>query len=166
MHMLRAPHHKDYSDIIKKIDHLINALRAEEQRYNTVAETVNHRQLRDSIRNLAQKNDYYASELQSQLYMIGAEVSSGNISEPWKISPVSESGDDPVNPAWHDIIQHCCDSEKDIIGVYKSMLNESLPEELRRVLHYQLDGILSGFLQMKLVHNTLDPSWNTSDSFE
>ncbi|MCO5236480.1 MAG: hypothetical protein M9933_09445 [Chitinophagaceae bacterium] len=156
--MLRAPHHKDYSGTIKKIEYLIDALHAEEQRYNTDAETINHTQLRDSIRNLAQKNDHYAGELQSQLYMIGAEMSAGTENEPWKIPPPASATDDPVNPAWDEILQHCCGSEKNIITVYKSILKEPLPGELRRVLDYQLDGILSGFLQMKLVRDTLDPS--------
>ncbi len=159
--MLKAPHLRDYSDIIKKVRCLIDALRTEEQRYNTAAEAVSDRQLRDSIRYLAQQNDHYARELQSQLYIIGAQVSSDimDADEPGKMQPpVPQAEDYPVNPAWNDIIRHCCDSEKDIIITYRNILNGSLPEELRSVLHYQLEGILSGFLQMKLVRNILDPS--------
>ncbi|MBX3240865.1 MAG: hypothetical protein KIT80_15275 [Chitinophagaceae bacterium] len=159
--MLRAPHLRDYSDIIKKTHYLIYSLRVEVQRYNMAAEAVNHRQLRDSIRYLAQQNDHYANELQSQLYMIGAQVNSDtmNADDPGKIQyPVAETGNHPLNPAWDDIIRRCCDSEKDIITAYRNILNGSLPEELRSVLHYQLEGMLSGFLQIKLVRNTLDPT--------
>lgn len=165
--MLRAPYHRDHSGIIKKIKYLIAALHAEEQRYNTDAEIINHRQLRDSIRNLAQKNDHYASELQSQLYMIGAEINACAGEEQRQLLfSVPVPGDRPVHYARYDIIQYCCDSEKDIIAVYRNMLNESLPKELRRVLHYQLDGILFGFLQMKLLRHTLNPSGDIADGFD
>lgn len=159
--MLKAPHLSDYSDVIKKVRRLINALCTEEQRYNTAAEAVNDRQLRDSIRYLAQQNDHYACELQSQLYIIGAQVGSDimDADEPGKMQlPVPRPDDYPTNPAWDDIIQACCNSEKDLIINYRNILSGALPDDLRNVLHYQLEGIIYGFLQMELVRNILDPS--------
>lgn len=163
--MLRAPHLGDYSDIIRKVRYLIDALHAEEQRHNVAADTVDHNQLRDSIRALAQQNGHYAKELQSQLYIIGAQVESDvmDADAPGKIQPpVRDTTDHVADPDREEIIRRCCDSEKDIIDTYRDILEGSLSGELRNVLRYQLDGMFSGFSQLELLRSTLNLSQDNS----
>ncbi|MCC6287416.1 MAG: DUF2383 domain-containing protein [Chitinophagaceae bacterium] len=155
--MLKTPRRTNYPGIISKISELIYTLQREKQKYDTAVAFINHRQLRDTIHYLAQENNHYACELQSQLYMMGAPVNEASVK-------VLEMANEQILPADTGIdiqnrevmIHQCCDSEKKMIAAYRSILNEPmLPEDIRRVLRYQLNGVLYAFLQLKLVCSTL-----------
>ncbi len=158
--MRKESYIKGYSEEIKKVRQLIVALRSEEQRYNDMANAVQDHQLRDSIRRVAQQHEHYASELQSQLYMIGAQLDSDamNGDDPGEIIPsLSRERDTADRVLLNEVaVKDCCDNEKNMISLYRNLLNISLPQELHQVVRYQMDGIVSCFLQMKLVRTTLN----------
>lgn len=152
--MLISPPSDVYSRIAEKIVHLIKFMELETSRYDGVAQLMADRHMRDSVRLLAQQTSQYCNELQSLTQTLGIKynenaarsISEEQVSETSKFLKVTD-----LNAA-EELLQRCCDSEKQLISAYRVVLNEPfVPDDIRKTLRQHLNGILYSFLQLKLL---------------
>lgn len=140
-------------NIIDRISQLMNTLKLEKQKYEIASETIEDKQLKDSISWLAQESNQYICELNSQLKSVGAipaidtdEEDKANINTTDILFPQVQSSS--------NIVILCKESEKMMISAYRSVLNEPyLVDGLRTLVRKQLNGIMYAFLQLKLLRS-------------
>lgn len=154
--MLKPSSYKAPGYVTQKLFRLLSTLKSERDKYAETASKITDRQLRDNINVLAQENNQYASELLSQLQMMGSENDNTNAeSEPVKIIVTSEA-DAGDNHNAGSVLQLCKDGEKKMIRLYREILNEPyLGEDFRRLMRCQLNGIMYAFLRLKLYSSTI-----------
>ncbi|MBX3256116.1 MAG: DUF2383 domain-containing protein [Chitinophagaceae bacterium] len=144
--------------IVQKLLYLLAALKNERDQYSQAAAKISNRQLRDNINLLAQENNQYASELLSQIRILGVEnVSNDNmIQDQDAHTQVLDDVKGDGTQSTIEILQICRDSEKKMIRVYREVLNEPhLMEDIRRLIRCQLNGIMYAFLRLKLFSSTI-----------
>ena len=127
---------------------LRSLLLRDKKSYEQVSATIPDIQMRHTILTLAQESNQYAAELYSHLQSTG-------IFSP-KEKAETESADDPAEDFGNDqeILLFCKQNEKKMVTAYREILNEShLYEGLRKMIRYQLNGILCSFTQLKLLHS-------------
>lgn len=154
--MLKPPHYIIPRHVIERITHLTMQLEREAEVFHSIASSVKNHQWRDSIGMLAQTNTQYAQELKAQLNFIARPVIDTEITF---IDPAGEIT--PLFPAeaavhaatsLHELFKTCIEKEKLLICLYREILNEPhLGEENRRMIRYQLNGIMYAFLNLKLL---------------
>lgn len=158
--MLKPAAYKAPSYVIQKLFRLLDVLKSERDKYSQAASTITDRQLRDNISVLAQENNQYACELLSQLQILGTDnYYDQNVTEPSTSENLPLSVTETSEPGLQNtgsILQHCRDSEKKMIGIYRQILNEPyLMEDIRRLMRCQLNGIMYAFLRLKLLSSTM-----------
>ena len=157
--MLKSTSSQMPAYIVEKLLYLLAALKKERDQYTRAASTISNKQLKDNINILAQENNQYASELFSQIQMLGAENRNtdgiAGIAKAFdEQSPADVAGDSLQSTG--EILQVCRDSEKKMIRVYREILNEPyLIEDIRRLIRCQLNGIMYAFLRLKLFSSTM-----------
>lgn len=137
--------------LVDRISQLMNILKTEKQKYEIASVSIiDDRQLKDSISWLAQESNQYISELSSQLKSVGA-VPAIDAQEEKEFLSISSTSFTETQLS-SNIIQFCKESEKMMIGAYRSVLNEPyLVEGFRALMRKQLNGIMLAFLQLKLL---------------
>ena len=138
--------------ITEKINKLCRLLMQEKEEFEAVATTIKDRDLRCTVLTLAQNNNQYATELSSQMQSMCGEENEGGI-------PIHafyyDHPDETLLKKFSDeneIMAFCNLNEKKMISAYRDILNESvLYEDLRKMIRYQLNGILYAFMQLRLL---------------
>jgi hypothetical protein len=134
--------------ILEKINILCNLLQQDKIKYERVSATIPDKELRRTILSLAQESNQYACELSSQIQTLG-----GN-SQKEKMDGYDPdmAGDNLYDEK--DILNFCEMNEKKMVSAYREILNESyLYEGLRKLIRYQLNGILCSFTQLRLLNS-------------
>lgn len=158
--MLKPVRYNVYPHILTKISQVVRLLQMEKEKYEHAALTVENTQLRNTIRCLAQENNQYANELLCQLAILGVrmdETIHKTVTPAETLVPLFPAGNNDRS-RYHEeeLLIACCESEKEVIAAYRDILNEPfLAAETRRVMRYQLNGIMYAFLQLKLLKGTL-----------
>ncbi|MFT3704292.1 MAG: hypothetical protein QM802_18130 [Agriterribacter sp.] len=157
--MLKPGHYKIHPHIIDKLSSLLLLLGVEKDKYDQLAAVLHDRQLRDTIHALAQENNQYEIEVRSHLNIMGivrnqAENESLHIPE-FELKPIFLQGAAGSKTFADNIVRVCCESEKKMISTYRDVLNEPyLAQETRRIMRYQLNGMMYAFLRLKLLNST------------
>jgi len=132
--------------ILEKINGLCRLLWEGKREFELVAANIPDKELRQAILTLAQENNQYAIELSSQIETLGGIP-------PKEI--VHEIGQETDGNTFRDeseVLVFCKMSETKMLDAYREILNESfLYEGLRKMIRYQLNGILCAFTQLKLL---------------
>ena len=150
----RMPHqtavnlYKASPSLLKKINTLYGLLLQGKRKYEQIATINSDRDLRRTIISLALESNQYACELSSQIQTLGG------------IS-LDEKTDDPElrveTNAFEDengILNFCMANEMRMVKAYHEILNDScLYEGLRSMFHYQLNGLLCTFVQVKQLNS-------------
>jgi len=141
--------------ILEKLDRLLETLQRVKKTFEQTASTINNQQIRYTILGLAQESKQYANELMSHIEILGGRRERSE----------TESEFDFSNPAqkneWEcseekDRLKDCTSSEKFLLQVYREVLNEPfLYDNIRKMIRYQLNGILHSFAQLKLLNASL-----------
>lgn len=134
--------------LLEKINELCDLLWQGKREYEQVSAIIPDKELRRTILTLAQESNQYACELSSQIQILGGALQKQKIylSEP-KLN-INVFHDE------NDILSFCKMIEKKMVKAYHEILNEShLYEGLRSLIHYQLNGILYAFMQLKLLNS-------------
>jgi len=132
--------------IIEKINCLCRLLWQGKRAYEQAAANIPDKELRRTVLTLAQENNQYACELSSQIQSLGGTPANENSYKSEPEAGMNNFGDQSV------IMTFCKMSEKKIVNAYREILNEpSLYEGLRKMIQYQLNGILCTFMQLKLL---------------
>ena len=132
-----------------KINRLYQLLVLEKGAFEQVASHVTDNALRLTILSLAQQNNQYAAELSSYLQATGT---TGYLTE--KLPGADrrpETGKD-IFPDESRVLAFCSNNERKLVTAYRKILDESaLYEGLQKMMGYQLNGILSASMQLKLL---------------
>jgi hypothetical protein len=155
--MLKAYQFETYSYITSKITSLVKFLQLEKEKYDLAADSITDRQLRDTVRALAQANNQYSCELLSQLYAMGVADCHRKIeaqAQPEELIPLFGAPTNMYKDAADNLLLRCCKSAKLLITAYRDILNEpNLSEDVRSIMRYQLNGIMYAYLQLKLLRS-------------
>ncbi|HTL08787.1 MAG TPA: DUF2383 domain-containing protein [Chitinophagaceae bacterium] len=138
--------------VLEKLDILFKLLKERKSEYEAFACKVNDKQLKRTVLSLAQETNQYANELWSQIESMGGRVllmyeGEGDVPE------VSYVPDSMLRLEHQDEILTSCEiSEQKMILAYRNVLNEPfLHENLRKLIRCQLNGLMSAFMQLKLL---------------
>ena len=141
--------------LLKKLNNLYGLLLQGKRKYEQISTVTSDRDLRRTIISLAQKSNQYARELSSQIQILGGLSADEKIDNP-ELSTETKAFRDE-----NEILNFCMRNEERMVKVYHEILNEScLYEGLRSIIHYQLNGILCAFVQIKQL-NSLKLYYNT-----
>ena len=135
-----------------KIQNLFTSLVKAKKSYAQMAVALANKQLRLMIFGLAQESRQYATELDAYIHTLGLNIdqTAGEMSRPGK--GLAEEHAVPKMEEEKNIIQWCVRSEKSILMVYRELLNEPyLYEGIRKMIRYQLNGLMHSFAQLKLL---------------
>lgn len=137
--------------VTKKIYRLHRLLVKEKEDFEEVAGPITDRNLRSTVLSLAQQNNQYAAELSCYLQSTGTAVAKN------KKSHSQEPGPAAVGPnALHEtgVLAFCSSNERKIAQAYRRILQETaLYQGLKDMMGYQLNGILSACMQLKLLRS-------------
>ena len=133
--------------LLEKINVLCILLWKGKKEYEQVASTIPDKALSQAILTLAQESNQYAYELSSQIQTMGGVIPNGNdeATDPQSGTKVFQDGNEVLTFS---------ENEKKMVTAYQEILKESfLFEGLRKMIHYQLNGILCAFTQLKLLNS-------------
>ena len=141
--------------LLKKLNNLYALLLQGKERYEQISTVTYDRDLRRAILSLAQKSNQYACELSSQLQILGG-LSPNEKSNDFGSQIETETLKDE-----NQMLNFCMANETRMVKAYHEVLNDShIYEGLRSMIHYQLNGILCAFVQVKQL-NSLKLHYNT-----
>ena len=132
--------------LLEKLNELCDLLWQGKNQYEQLSSAIPDKQLRWTILALAQESNQYASELSSQLQTLGG-LSQKEMNADERATTLNTFHDE------NEVLAFCRMNENKIVRAYQDILNESfLMEGLRKMLRYQLNGILCAFMQLKLLN--------------
>ncbi|PWT98166.1 MAG: hypothetical protein C5B52_12720 [Bacteroidetes bacterium] len=137
--------------IVEKLTRLLTLLKQEKRKYEQIAEGISDKEFRRTVICLAQESNQYACELSSQIHTLNGQMPIDRFPEEEEVlvMETEPSGNEK------DVLFFCRESEKNMITAYREILNEPfLLEGVRKVIRYQLNGIMYAFLQLKLLSST------------
>jgi Domain of unknown function (DUF2383) len=144
---------KTHGIILEKLNDLLLALNKAKRRYEQMASTINNLQLRYTILGLAQESKQYANELMSQIEVLGGNSSKSHGGSDFNYDGLS---DNKAGEIEKEQLKDCSISEDSLIQLYRKVLNEPLLYEMiRKMLRYQLNGIMHSFSKLKLLNASL-----------
>ena len=141
--------------ILEKLDRLLETLQRVKKTFEQTASTINNQQIRCTILGLAQESKQYANELMSHMEILGGSR------ERYETDSKLDFSNSPEKNEWEcseekDRLKDCTSSEKFLLQVYREVLNEPfLYDNIRKMIRYQLNGILHSFAQLKLLNASL-----------
>jgi len=130
------------SAVSKKMNRLYQLLIHEKSLFEQVAGHVTDNSLRCTILSLAQQSNQYAAELSCCMQSTG---------EAGKLIEKSYPGTHKF-PDENKVLAWCSSNERKIVIAYRKILEDSaLYEGIKKMMRYQLNGILSASVQLKLL---------------
>jgi hypothetical protein len=140
--------------LLKKLNTLHTLLLGGKGKYEQIAAITSDRDLRRAILSLAQASNQYACELSCQLQTLSGAISPDEKPAEFEAETRSFSNES-------EVLNFCMANEQRMVKAYHEILNEPcLYEGLRSMIHYQLNGILCAFVQVKQL-NSLSRDYNT-----
>lgn len=141
--------------IIEKLDRLLMTLQRAKKNFEQAASTVSNTQLRFSILGLAQETKQYVNELMSHIEILGGRTGKSNGEFEFNYDGLSGMRESEMKEE-KNRLEACTNSEKLIVQLYREILNEPfLYESIRKMMRYQLNGMLHYFSQVKLLNASL-----------
>ena len=134
--------------VLEKISNLCGQLWQGKKDYEKISADIVDDELRQTVLTLAQESNQYACELSSQIEILGGVSQKETVSE--DLPEVNTQIPQDASA----ILAFCRMQEKKMVSAYHHILNESyLYEGLRKMMRYQLNGILHSFMQIKLLNS-------------
>jgi len=130
--------------LLEKMNNILSLLRRGKKQYEQVAITAEDKDLRCTMLSLAQETNQYACELSSQIHTLGGEPEIEKIDEDGLGEEIKKLNSD------NEKITFCQKNENKMISAYQEILSGSLLYEgLRKMIRYQLNEMLCGFMRVK-----------------
>ena len=149
--MTKSSIYKPPPFIVEKLTRLLTLLKQEKRKYEQIAEGISDKEFRRTVICLAQESNQYACELSSQIHTLNGQMPIDKFPEEEDVLVME--AEPPGNEK--EALFFCRESEKNMITAYREILNEPfLMEGVRKVIRYQLNGIMYAFLQLKLLSST------------
>jgi len=141
--------------ILEKLDRLLETLHKVRETFEQTASSIHNQQIRYTVLGLAQESKQYANELMSHIETLGGSREKFPIESEPNICDVLDD-DESACREEKDRLKICTSSEKFLLQVYREVLNEPfLYDNIRKMIRYQLNGILHSFAQLKLLNASL-----------
>ena len=132
--------------VLEKINGLCDLLWQGKRKYEEISASIPNKELSRTILTLAQETNQYACELWSQILTLGGSSQNQKMD-------ATDTGIVLFDNEY-EMMSFCELNEKEILGAYRDILNESFMNEgLRKMIRYQLNGILCSFSQLKLLNS-------------
>jgi len=142
--------------ILEKLGRLLETLQRVKKTYEQTASTISNQQIRCTILGLAQESKQYANELMSHIEILGGPRERSSTESEFDYSAASPKKNEWECEEEKNSLNDCTRSEKFLLQVYREVLNEPfLYENIRKMIRYQLNGILHSFAQLKLLNASL-----------
>src|SRR5277367_5042017 len=139
--------------VITSLSELCDALIERKRKCEQIARKIGNEQLRITIINLEQLNIQYAHELNSQIQSLGGEFKDSDI-----LSHAQTQADldqTKINVK-KETLNICSKIEYPIIKLYRRILRQPLLNaSLKKIIQYQMNGIMCTTLQLKLLSKFL-----------
>jgi hypothetical protein len=131
--------------LLEKLNGVCVLLLKGKKEYERVAATIPDKALSRAVLTLAQESNQYACELSCQMETLGGVAPKEKTDSPEHTTPsVFHDGNEVLTFSTN---------EKKMVIAYQEILNEVfLFEGLRKMVRYQLNGILCAFMQLKLLN--------------
>jgi hypothetical protein len=140
--------------VITNLCELYNALLDGKRKCEEVAFRITNEQLKKTIINLEQLNVQYAHELNSQIQSLGGEVEKTNPMHNNQADNAESKGM-KINVG-KETMNICSKVEYPIIKLYRKILQQPLLNaSLKKIIQYQMNGIMCNTLQLKLLSQFL-----------
>ena len=150
--MLAVHVHKAPAVVLEKLSNLFDSLHSLKNRFETSANNVADKMMQRTLRSVAQESCQYANELSGQIQSMGGDPSKYFNTNDCTVMNGEEMPNTDTYVIDNELIKRCTDKEVEMIKAYRDVLNESnLYTDLRNMVRYQLNGIMYGFLQIKLL---------------
>ena len=145
--------------VVTSLSELRGALIESKGKCEEVARKIGNEQLRKTIISLEQLNIQYAHELDAQIQSLGGEFK--NSVALFNPQDLPDSGDSKINVK-KETLNICTKIEYPIIKLYRRILRQPLlNSSLKKIIQYQMNGIMCTTLQLKLLSKflqTQDPA--------
>lgn len=152
--MLAVHVHKAPAVVLEKLSNLFDTLHSMRSKFERSANATTDKMMQRTLRSVAQESCQYANELSSQIQSMGGDPDKYFNSSDCSIVDKTEAPMAEQQAVDEDMIKQCTDQEMEMIKAYREVLNDSnLYSDLRNMVRYQLNGIMYGFLQIKLLNN-------------
>lgn len=142
--------------ILDKLNGLIGKLHEAKNTFERLASTFKNKELGQSVISLAQDSKQYASELSSQIQSLGGEARAEQ--DKGELDQAGLAGEKEwiIQDKEKDTLQFCAHHEASMLKAYREVLHEPyLHEGIRKMIRYQLNGILFAFSRIKLLNASL-----------
>jgi hypothetical protein len=151
---MKTTSYQPVSLVITKLSELCFALLEGKKKCEHVARRIGNEQLRKTIINLEQLNVQYARELHSQIQSLGGDFSKLDLDDNGRES--SEEVNHKVTNFEKETLNICSKVEYPIIRLYRKILQEPvINNSLKKIIQYQMNGIMCTTLQLKLLSKFL-----------
>jgi uncharacterized protein (TIGR02284 family) len=140
----------------EKLKYLLSSLQKARIAYEQMASNLKDRQLQLTVFGLAQESRQYATELDSYVHTLGISSELEVVDIECSKAKWIENKEPVVPDEEKDILRWCAKSERSMVNVYREVLNEPfLYEGIRKMIRYQLNGIMHSFAQLKMLNASL-----------
>jgi len=140
--------------IVEKINRLCRLLFQEQSAFEQAATHITDSALRCTVLTLAQNTHQYARELSSQVQTMRGVEAPGGIPISQQTVQQPATFDYGTFDNENEVLAFCKMNEKKMVFAYRDILNESaLYEGLRKMIRYQLNGVLVTFMQLRLLNS-------------
>jgi len=139
--------------VITSLSELCDALIESKRKCEQIARKIGNEQLRKTIINLEQLNIQYAHELNSQIQSLGGEFKDSDILS--HAQTQADLDETKINVK-KETLNICSKIEYPIIKLYRRILRQPLLNaSLKKIIQYQMNGIMCTTLQLKLLSKFL-----------
>jgi uncharacterized protein (TIGR02284 family) len=143
--------------ILDKLNKLLLMLREAKNNCERLALTFKNKELSQSVISLAQESNQYASELSSQIRSLGGEAQETTEKDKRNIAGQNLEKEWVIQEAEKDTLLFCANQEASMVRAYREVLHEPfLHDGIRKMIRYQLNGILFAFSRLKLLNASLN----------
>jgi hypothetical protein len=140
---------------LKRLSELRSALLEGIRKCSEVAFSVANSTLRKTILNLEQQSSQYLSEINAQIQALGGKPESISFPQRLALNFVDQKNR-PINNLQKQALKVCRKIESSVIHLYSKILRESFENEnLKKLIQYQMNGIMRTTLQLKLLSEFL-----------
>ncbi len=144
----------------EKLKYLLASLQKAKIAYEQMASNLKDKQMQQTVIGLAQETRQYATELDSYVHTLGIEAEFLEVDLECSKAKWVENKEPIMLEGEKDILRWCAKSEKSMVRVYREVLNEPyLYDGIRKMIRYQLNGLMHSFAQLKLLNSSLRSGW-------
>lgn len=140
--------------VLQKMNELCDSLQNVKTHFEKAADSVKDKLVQLTLRGVAQESCQYANELSCKIQSMGGNP------ERYFHPPNSTVTDNTEAPATsteaydEDIMKECASDELAMMDAYQDLLNDTtVSADLQSMIRYQLNGIMYGYMQMKLLYH-------------